>query len=342
MSQKAEVQPLQIDCPDKDDEQEVITVVTSHKDRSAPFMHYSPFIQIAFIVCVSVSFLFLGHHIHKEAEQGGPVATTGEIDSNARTSQNPRPTYTVHKENGTMFQTLGDTLLHDKHHFTQGLTYSRSSNMLFESNGLFGRSTVCKLNPDTGETILCKDMDKRFFAEGMQVYGDPGHEKLIQITWKSRVGFIYSAETLEVMSNFTFSTQRNEGWGICYDAINHEFIVSDGSEYLHFWDADSLEEKRRVSVIRQNGQRAVNMNELEFVDGKVLANVWYEDVILVIDPISGKCQSEYDMSLLWSTNDRAKNGANVLNGISISQQEGVLYITGKNWDRMFRVKLEGF
>jgi glutamine cyclotransferase len=192
-----------------------------------------------------------------------------------------------------MFQTLGDNLMHDRHHFTQGLTYSQSSHVLYESNGLFGESTVCKLNPNTGETLTCIPMDKRFFAEGMQVYGKPGDERLIQITWKSRVGFIYNADTLEMIRNFTFSTVRNEGWGICYDDMNHEFIVSDGSNYLHFWDADSLIEKRRVAVTRLDGRKALKMNELEFVNGKVLANVWYEDVILVIDPQSGNCQSEY-------------------------------------------------
>lgn len=185
-------------------------------------------------------------------------------------------------------------------------------------------------------------MEKKYFAEGMQVYGEPGNEKLIQLTWKQRNGFIYDARSLERIDTFTFSTTNNEGWGICYDKDNHEFIVSDGSAYLHFWDADSLEEKRRLLVTRQSGMNAEDINELEFVKGRVLANVWYSDVLLVINPITGECEKEYDMSSLWSQMDRNAKGADVLNGISVSKEEGVLYITGKKWDRMFLVKLDHF
>ena len=202
--------------------------------------------------------------------------------------------YSVNISDGIMFKTIGhEPLYHDKRHFTQGLTYSKHSDILFESNGLFGQSSVCRLNPNTGEALKCNQMEKRYFAEGMQVYGGKGNEKLIQITWKAKVGFIYDANTLDTIRNFTFTTTRNEGWGICYDEKNHEFYVSDGSEYLHVWDADSLEEKRRVAITRMNGDSARKLNELEFVDGMVLANVWYEDVLLMINPQSGECESEY-------------------------------------------------
>lgn len=136
-------------------------------------------------------------------------------------------------------------------------------------------------------------MESKFFAEGMQVYGEAGNEKLIQLTWKERTGFIYDASSLEMIESFTFTTTLNEGWGISYDKHNHEFIVSDGSSTLHFWDADSLKEKRRLKVTRQNGMDADELNELEFVKGKVLANVWYEDTILVINPSTGECEKEY-------------------------------------------------
>lgn len=206
------------------------------------------------------------------------------------------PKFAVNMTDGVMYQTIGDQMLHDKTHFTQGLTYSKHSDVIFESNGLYGRSTICKIDPYNGEAIMCVKMENKYFAEGMQVYGKAGDEKLIQITWKSQDGFIYNADTLEVIRSFRFVTERNEGWGICYDELNHEFIVSDGSSYLHFWDADSLEEKRRVRVTRQNGRLAKEINELEFVNGIVLANVWYQEVILLIDPKSGECLSEYGKS----------------------------------------------
>eukprot|EP00551_Chaetoceros_affinis_P015394 CAMPEP_0203714506 /NCGR_PEP_ID=MMETSP0091-20130426/71120_1 /ASSEMBLY_ACC=CAM_ASM_001089 /TAXON_ID=426623 /ORGANISM="Chaetoceros affinis, Strain CCMP159" /LENGTH=335 /DNA_ID=CAMNT_0050592579 /DNA_START=25 /DNA_END=1029 /DNA_ORIENTATION=+ len=249
----------------------------------------------------------------------------------------PAPTVPVTLADGIMYDLQSpDPMYHDKTHFTQGLTYSKKSDILFESNGLYSYSSLCRLNPDTGEALLCKSIESNLFAEGMQVYtnstdNDNDNERLIQITWKARKGFIYDASTLERISEFTFSTTQNEGWGICYDEANNEFIVSDGSNVLHFWDGVTLEEKRRVEVYRHNGNKANSMNELEFVNGKVLANVWYHDVILVIDPVTGVCESEYDFSHLWPKAERRQFGADVLNGISISKDDGILYITGKKW-----------
>lgn len=240
---------------------------------------------------------------------------------------------------GKMYTVVGQRLRHEKAHFTQGLTYSPSLDTLYESVGQYRKSSVCKLDPLTGDTIKCQTMDDKYFGEGMQVYGRRGSEMLIQLTWKANVGFIYDARSLDVVREFTFHTKRDEGWGICIDRRNHEFIVSDGSEVLHFWDVDSLKEKRRVTVMRQSGEIATNINELEFVDGKVLANVWFEDVLLVIDPVTGKCEHEYDFSSLWPEDERKKKGGNVLNGISVSDEEGVIYMTGKYWDRMYKVSL---
>lgn len=192
-----------------------------------------------------------------------------------------------------MYEKVGKEIYHDKSHFTQGLTYSKSSDVLFESNGLYRESSLCRLDPNTGIALKCNKIEEQYFAEGMQVYSHGYDEKLIQLTWKLQRGFIYNATTLERLQEFTFSSTNNEGWGICVDERNNEFIVSDGSNYLHFWNVDTLKEIRRVPVTRQSGKPARNLNELEFVNGKVLSNVWYEDTILVIDPTSGKCESEY-------------------------------------------------
>ena len=200
---------------------------------------------------------------------------------------------TVTKLDGIMYTTIGETLYHNTTHFTQGLTYSKSSNVLFESNGLYRESNLCRLDPETGHELLCKNVDNKVFAEGMQVYGHGYDEKLIQLTWKSKRGFIYNATTLEKISQFKFHTKKDQGWGICLDEKKNEFIVSDGSDTLHFWDVDTLEEKRRLEVKRYGGNSAMNLNELEFVKGRVLANVWFEDVVLVINPETGECESEY-------------------------------------------------
>jgi len=238
-----------------------------------------------------------------------------------------------------MFDVVGKTLYHNSTHFTQGLTYSRISDTLFESCGLFRKSKICKLNATTGLIVKCRNMKPKYFAEGMQVYGNEKEEKLIQITWLSNTGFIYDADSLDIIKQFEFKTGRNEGWGICLNELENEFIVSDGSAFLYFWDVDSLKEKRNIEVTRQNGLPAVNINELEFMDGKVLANVWQEDILLVINPQTGECEMEYDFSFLWPLGERTQR-ANVLNGISVSNEDGIILMTGKLWDRMYKVKLK--
>ena len=132
-------------------------------------------------------------------------------------------------------------------------------------------------------------METGLFAEGLAYYKDA----LVQITWKSRRGFIYNITNLEEIDNFTFSTTLNEGWGITWDRCNDELIVTDGSENLHFWDPTTMKEKRRVSVKRMDGSKALEMNEIEFWRGRVLANIWFEDVILVINPETGVVEKEY-------------------------------------------------
>lgn len=310
---------------------------TRNKNSNAnvPFIHRpSTIISLIFVV-VMMSLMLIGYLVF-DTDQNSDI-----IGVDTEEKENITEKFVVQKGDGAMYETVSGPLDHDKDHFTQGLTYSKSSDVLFQSNGLTRKSSVCRLNATTGSTLNCVGMDTQYFGEGMQVYGKPGQEKLIQITWKSRDGFIYDSETLDVIDKFSFSTARNEGWGICYDMKNHTFIVSDGSEFLHFWDADTLKEKYRIAVTRMGGNKAKHINELEFVNGKVLANIWFEDVIVVIDPQSGECESEYDMSDLWPLENRTYR-PDVLNGISISKDDGILYVTGKLWDRMFRLKLLGF
>lgn len=323
------------------------------------------FITVAMIVLCTILVFYILPTI-TTMNKTTTVPTNNNNDDSMQQTK-PSPKYSVQLSDGKMYELVNiqnmynqknnnknnnkDTeqnvqdlkMYHDKKRFTQGLTYSKHSNTLYESFGLYGKSGLCKLDPVTGNSTKCVTMDSKYFAEGMQVYTDQhGKELLIQITWKEQTGFIYDANTLAQLESFEFTTVKNEGWGICLDEENREFIVSDGSEYLHFWDVDSLKEKRRVKVERMSGVPAYKMNELEFVHGKVLANVWYEDVILVIDPVTGACESEYDLSMLWPQAERMLARADVLNGISVSNDDGILYITGKKWDRMYTMKLKGF
>jgi glutamine cyclotransferase len=133
----------------------------------------------------------------------------------------------------------------------------------------------------------------------------------------------------------------NEGWGITWDRCNDELIVTDGSSNLHFWNPETMAQKRKVSVRRLSGKPALRMNEIEFWRGRVLANVWFEDVLLVINPVSGLVEKEYDFSSLWPKQERTAAGADVFNGISVSSPDmpNELYVTGKLWDRMYKIEL---
>ena len=163
---------------------------------------------------------------------------------------------------------------------------------------MYGQSKVRRINPKTYEVETSINLPRQYFGEGSTFYNDKdGNRRLIMITWREQTGFIYNADTLEQLYAFQYTTTPqfgNEGWGITYDETNQEFIVSDGSSYLYFWDRDTLEEKRKVEVTRLDGQKTQdNLNELEFIGGRVCCNIWYSDHIICVDPATGKSVREY-------------------------------------------------
>ena len=158
---------------------------------------------------------------------------------------------------------------------------------------MYGRSSVRILDPKTMDVVKSVDMPKELFGEGI-AYLDG---LLYQITWKSHRGFVYNATTLERVDEFQFRSTNNEGWGITWDPCHEEFVVTDGSPNLHFWDRQTLAQTRTVPVVRMAGTPALELNEIEWYRGRILANVWFEDVLLVIDPATGIVEKEYGMFL---------------------------------------------
>lgn len=224
-------------------------------------------------------------------------------------------------------------LNHDERSFTEGYTYCDST--LYESVGMRSSSAVLVLDAETGDTLERYGMESKYFGEGLTCVDD----RLIQLTYRKKTGFVYDRNDLsKAPTTFHFDTTTGEGWGLTYDADRHELIVSDGSEFLHFWDPDTLEFKRKVAVTRLGGSKANNINELEYWRGRVIANVWYRDFLLVIHPETGAVEKEYDCGELWSSEERTEQGADVLNGISVSEDPDALYLTGKYWDRAFLVR----
>mmetsp|Transcript_5900 Transcript_5900/g.12499 ORF Transcript_5900/g.12499 Transcript_5900/m.12499 type:complete len:396 (-) Transcript_5900:1791-2978(-) len=244
------------------------------------------------------------------------------------TSKPPPPTL----EQGT-YEVLFE-FEHNPSYFTQGLSYN--DGILYEGTGLYGKSLVVRRNSTTNEIISRTDfMDHKYFGEGLHFKDD----KLYQLTWKEKLAFIYNATTLEVLDTFKYDTTTGEGWGITHDG-NNTFIVSDGSAYLHYWDDVTLKESRQRLPVVINGKRIRQINELEFLPSlnRVLANVWYKDIILSIDPTTGFVDKIWDFSLLWPFQERPRS-ADCFNGISVSDVEGEIFVTGKQWSKMFRVKL---
>lgn len=230
---------------------------------------------------------------------------------------------------------------HDSGCFTQGLSYGDDGE-IYETCGLYHQSSARHIDPDTFDVKKSVPIDGKYFGEGSTHYRDKdGNGRIIMITWREKTGFILDSETLEIVSEFAYTTtqrQGDQGWGITYDKSNHEFIVSDGSVYLYVWDADTLEEKRRVGpVTRFDGREQDELNELEFMDGLVCCNIWHDDHIICVDPVTGKSVREYDMSSLWPVKDRGSS-ENVLNGIAIASNHVLL--TGKRWDRMFKISFD--
>lgn len=188
---------------------------------------------------------------------------------------------------GAMFEVV-EQLHHDPKAFTEGLAFARGE--LYESTGLNGQSSLRKLDPATGDVLETISLSDTYFGEGLTVYG----RKAIQLTWKHKLGFVYDLTDLtKEPQNFTFTSTRDEGWGLAYSPYFDELAMSDGSDYIHFWDAKNFSETRRIQVKRQNGVDSSQINELEFFHGRILANVWHQDVIISINPFTGEVDKEY-------------------------------------------------
>lgn len=281
------------------------------------------------VALVGIILVFVLHH--------RDVAVMDDTNEQISTNNRERKTNQV----GDHYVVL-EVLPHDESSFTQGLTFCNGN--LYEGAGMHGASQLRHVDPQSGNVLSLHQMDDRYFGEGIAHFTDAtGEMRLIQLTWKQKKGFIYRIKDFEVMQEFTYETTTGEGWGVTYDEASREFVVSDGSSWLVFWDRDTLQEKRRIQVQlrREQSQEpqvqdVPHVNELEWDNGTILANVWYQNVLIRIDPTTGFVQQVYDFSSLY-INRTPK--ADCFNGIALTDTPGELYVTGKWWPHMYRVKL---
>jgi len=215
---------------------------------------------------------------------------------------------------------------HDPEAYTQGLIYR--DGFLYESTGRNGRSSLRKVVLETGAVVRQETVDRQYFAEGLTEW----RGRLIQLTWDSNVGFVYDMASFRLNRTFRYP---GEGWGLTHD--DARLIMSDGSDTLRFMDAESFQERRRVSV-RDGGRPIRNLNELEYVNGEIYANVWHTDRIARIAPDSGRVVSWIDLTGLLPRVYQLEAEA-VLNGIAYDAAGDRLFVTGKLWPTLFEIKL---
>lgn len=226
---------------------------------------------------------------------------------------------------GKVNYTILNEYPHDPEAFTQGLVYDNG--YLFESTGHYGKSTVRKVDVETGEVIKINQLGQEFFGEGLAIYDS----RLFQLTWKEQVGFIFDKDNFNMVQKVYYDIK--EGWGLTYDG--EKFILSDGTSQLYFMDPTYFTETGRLEVYDNKGM-VPHLNELEYIKGKIFANIWGKKIIAVIDPNSGKVTHYLDFSS--STPDGlGDTGDKVLNGIAYNPDTENLYITGKYWPVLFEL-----
>lgn len=225
-----------------------------------------------------------------------------------------------------------NTLPHDTSSYVEGLEYH--DGFFYESAGDYGHSSLRKVNPATGKVLQQADLDKQYFAEGITVIGD----KIIQLTYREKVGFVYDKSTFKKLSEFQYTTGR-EGWGLAFDG--QKVYNTDGSNTIFFLDKNNYSKTGSIDVFDNKSQND-SLNELEIIDGKIYANVYTTNYILIINPETGVVEGKVDLSGLlpegyFKTEDAVAN--NVLNGIAYDKAGKRLFVTGKKWPHIFEIKL---
>jgi glutamine cyclotransferase len=220
---------------------------------------------------------------------------------------------------------------HDSTAFTQGLLFSDGK--LYESTGLYGRSTLRIVEPASGKVVRRVEIPRDFFAEGLELVGD----SLYLLTWRERRCFVFDSKTLKKSGEFTYD---GEGWGICFDG--ESLIMSDGTAILRYYDPKNFKLRKKVTVFDgdnvRSGQKIMMLNELEFVHGEVWANIWKTTKIVRINPQTGKVIGWIDLKLIAESVTNFSN-ENVLNGIAFDEAASKVFITGKNWNVLFEMDL---
>tara|TARA_R100000306_G_scaffold577_6_gene1366 strand:+ start:90 stop:1145 length:1056 start_codon:yes stop_codon:yes gene_type:complete len=221
-----------------------------------------------------------------------------------------------------------ETYPHDVNAFTQGLEFEGDT--LYESTGKRGESTLRKTNYKTGEVLQQVKLDNQYFGEGLTILNN----KIYQLTWQANKGFIYDETTLERTGSFVYENSK-EGWGLCHS--DSKIYKSDGTERIWMLNPETLAETDYIELYTHTS-RIPKVNELEWVEGKIYANVWEQSSIAIVNPDNGAVEGVIDLNGLQEKVTQHTD-LNVLNGIAYKGEKDILYITGKYWDKLFKVQI---
>ncbi|MFO7622178.1 MAG: glutaminyl-peptide cyclotransferase [Bacteroidales bacterium] len=219
------------------------------------------------------------------------------------------------------------TYPHDTEAFTQGLFYN--SGFLYEGTGQEAGSSLREVELETGRIIRQLNLESSLFGEGITLYRD----RIYQVTWQNKVGFVYDRATFRLINKVYYATQ---GWGLT--TVKDQIVMSDGSNILYFFEPELFTVVSRLEVY-DNEKKVDQLNELEYINGEIWANVWMTDMIVRIDPSTGKVNSWVNLSTLFPEQKRRETGADVLNGIAYDEEGGRIFVTGKRWPKLYEIRV---
>jgi glutaminyl-peptide cyclotransferase len=251
------------------------------------------------------------------ADGGSATTTPTAVTTPTTPPANTIPTYTYE---------IIASYPHDPNAFTQGLVYLDGE--FYEGTGLYGQSDVRRVELTTGNVLQSTDLPAQYFGEGIVIWED----RLLQITWREGKGFIYDRDSLSLLDEFEYP---GEGWGLTHDGVR--LIMSDGTNALRFLDPDTQTELGRINVFDDDGP-VTQLNELEYVNGEIFANVWQTNRIARIDPVSGQVTGWIDLTGLLDP-ATVTQPVDVLNGIAYDAATDRLFVTGKLWPLLFEIEL---
>jgi glutamine cyclotransferase len=224
---------------------------------------------------------------------------------------------------------INNTWPHDIGAYTQGLIFE--DGFLFEGTGQWKESSLRKTEIETGEPVRMMNLPDDIFGEGITILDN----KIYQLTYKSQVGFVYDKESFQRIQKVYY--ENREGWGLTHDGKN--LIMSDGSHRIYFLDPEYFTEIRQLEVYDDTAPVS-RLNELEYIEGRIFANIWGKEQIVIIDPQSGKVTGRMNMSGILNPADRHRR-IDVFNGIAWNPEERILYVTGKYWPKLFEISITG-